>query len=84
MINTCNSMHLTEWQLTPLLDHIFKLIYIQTVQDSCMTFIGVNYHPLIPQYKPANILGHIEEVVVQINLKCPGSHIVLAGELNTL
>jgi len=38
----------------------------------------------MPLYNPADILGHIEDAVLQINLECPGSHIVLAGDLNTL
>jgi len=52
------------------------------MQDNCTTFIGAIYHPPTPLYRPADVLGHIEDAVLQINLECPGPHIVLAGDLN--
>jgi len=77
-------MRATEWQPTPPLDRVFELTWIRFVQDSHVTFIGAIYHPPMPLYKPADILSHIEDAVLRINLECPGSHIVLAGDLNTL
>ena len=62
------------------LDRVFELTWVRFVQDNCTTFISAIYHPPMPLYNPADILGHIE---LQINLECPGSHIVLAGDLNS-
>ena len=48
------------------------------------TFIGAIYHPPAPLYKTSDLLDHIETVVLQIQQDFPKSHIILAGDLNSL
>ena len=54
--------------------------------DQCndVTFVGAIYHPPKPVYQTVNLLDRIEEEVIRMQQNFPGSHVVLAGYLNTM
>jgi len=46
--------------------------------------VGALYHPPAAQYQAFDILAHIEANVLQIQNDFPESHIILAGDFNSL
>ena len=54
------------------------------MQNSDVTFKRSLYHPPSPIYDTADLLDIIGDTVLRIHQKYPDSHIILAGDLNTL
>ena len=75
-----HSLAITEWP-TPQLDPVYELLWLKTVCNSDVTFIGALYHRPTPLYQTETLL---DLIVSQFNYDFPGSHVILAGDLNTL
>ena len=77
------SLAATEWPISKL-DPNFEMLWIKVEQNSGVTFVCALYHPPSPIYNTANLLVLIESTVLRIHQDYPDSHIILAGDLNTL
>jgi Endonuclease/Exonuclease/phosphatase family len=62
----------------------FDMLWIKVVRSSDVTFVCALYHPPSPIYDATDLLDPVENTVLQIHLEYPDSHIILAGDLNTL
>ena len=66
------------------LDSVYELLWVKVVHNNEITFVGAIYHPPKPIYQTSDLLDHIEEAVLRIQQDFPGSHVILAGDLNTM
>ena len=72
------------WSPTPVADPIFEFLWVKVSHGHNTTFVGALYHPPAPQYQASDILAHIEANVLQIQNDFPESHVILAGDFNSL
>ena len=77
------SLNATEWPIFKL-DPKYEMLWIKVVQNSDVTFICVLYHPPSSIYDTSDLLDIIGNIVLRIHQEHPDSHIILAGNLNTL
>ena len=66
-------------------NQIFELLWVKIKHDGLDVIVGGLYHPPKPSnYKPEELLEHIDVVIEELTLKFPGALIVLAGDMNKL
>ena len=79
-----DSLSAVVWSLTPVADPIYELLWVKVSRGHNTTLVGALYHPPAAQYQASDILAHIEANVLQIQNDFPVSHIILAGDFNSL
>jgi Endonuclease/Exonuclease/phosphatase family len=77
------SMCTTVW-ITPDLDSVFEMLWVKVSRGSDVTFVGALYHPPQPLYRTSELINIIEATTVKIHRDYPDSHIILAGDFNTM
>jgi Endonuclease/Exonuclease/phosphatase family len=77
------SLNATAWPISNQSPN-FEMLWIKVVRNSNVTFVCALYHPPSPMYDKTDLLDLVENTVLPIHLKYPDSHIILAGDLNTL
>ena len=65
-------------------DPNFEMLCIKIEKDGDYTFVCALYHPPSPIYVTAELLDFIENTVLRLQKDYPDSHIILAGDLNSL
>jgi len=77
------SMSTTVWTI-PDLNPVFEMLWVKVSRSSDVTFVGALYHPPRPLYRTTDLVDIIEAATVKIHRDYPDSHIILAGDFNTM
>jgi len=77
------SLSAAVWSI-PDLDPLYELLWVKVSRGNDVTFVGALYHPPQPLYCTSDLIGVMESTIDKLHCDNADSHIILAGDFNTM
>ena len=77
------SLNAAVWSI-PDLDPLLELLWVKVSRGNDVMFVGALYHPPQPLYCTSDLIGVMESTIDKLHCDNADSHIILAGDFNTM